>query len=630
MVDGSGPKQLAPFSQAAFERWALATHDKSPDSVKYYMSRLRAMLRLGLDVDAFLASPAGARDQAEQLVARVKARPRYSAHVGRNYARVLNWLCAYAEHLAGAEENTWKRRPLPKEPPAVPKTVEAPDLSVLWTYQGPDPYTTLLRRAIAEVALAGNFRRRELGELRLRHLKPETGQIELVRAGKGSISGLVEVPWTLYWPESALLQYLAVRHVAKGSDALWTTHFGGGRPLSPASVYGHLKAMGEELGIPLSFIRTKRRALTDADRQIRDLRITQAKSRHVKVDNLMTYLGRIDGPTVRSAQADANVPGYDEVARQRAVSRLPSAREAEHQPRDEGQDADGDDGVARRAPVAGGLDGRRMSGGLDDSNRLDGEAPGGRVAGGDRRQRTQGARDLELRRAHAPKRPEHEQERHGGDDAVDGKLHQQPVAVRNHARPTPPNLFPLSPPTPLRDAKKASSGASKAGVVAPAHAARLSTPPGLSPLSGSALKSAADPTSPVEAGKSRTLLPNGCVRMELQNLVSKAGRLDRPIALVAVGLNPPELTLVPHLVEDNTGGRDGRPRTGVEAPAQELPRHEIPHKAGVEWTADLGAFTHIGVVAPSGSSQTRVPSRYPATRPAQRHEIYLAARRGGA
>ena len=655
------PMARQPFSQAAFERWALATHNKAPDSVRYYLSRLRAMLRLGLDVDAFLASPEAGHGEGERLVATLKSRPRYSAHVHRNYARVLNWLCAYAEHLdrvAGGrrawrwywpEQDEHGRFPLPKQPPAVPRTVDTPNLDRLWSYQGPTPYTTLMRRAIAEVALALRGRRRETATLRLPYLMPATGQINLVRAGKGSVSGLVEVPWTLYWPDSHLMAYLKVRVPAKdGSDALWVNE--DRVALKPSSVYEHLKDMGAELGIPLSFIRTKRRSLRDVKRHVKDMAVMQGVARHVSIENTMTYLGRMDGQEQRAELQAAGVPGYSDQDRDQAAKQLPSAvpndklnvaRPGQTQP--QGLVAEGfalrpgnECGRGARAegqPIGAGP---VCDGALDPRQHLHAAIAHAAVA-----EIVGTGCDVDvdgLAEGAVGPRDDQAAFRLGVSGADASRQEDGYGQNRPHAAKPAPALFPVSQSPPLATAKGEASGQAAAGVVAPADPAPLSGPPGLSPFVGQVLERLPAPSNPARTGNDGALFPkpSETVRMQLATTVQKNGRLDRPAALVAPAIISPELPLVPvdspKVEEGLTNPSPTRNTRGVvaghrmlEHPATSSPGTGSRPEDRRLSAPDFGAFTRTGVVAPIVSRAVRVASFPLATRPASREEIILRA-----
>lgn len=312
----------------AFRDWNLADRGRARATVYYNIGRARTLVRAwGLDVEALLSSPAGADAQARSVVAKLKLAHK-SGHVVRKMQQVLNWLFAYARFLQPAL--IWPADlELEPEPPSIPKSVDVDAMDRIWAYEGSDPYTTRLRRAIAFIAYHGNFRRSEAAQLRIDLLRPRTGQIGLPRAAKGSLSGDVEVPWTAFWPESPLIQYLEVRVNVPGSLALWTIPPGRGsrkpRVLQASGLYRHLKTMGDDLGIPLNFVRMKRRQLSDLDDVETSLRVVQHKGRHVKAQNTERYLSRVSGSRARRELAARGVPGYEPEAADR-VADIPGTK----------------------------------------------------------------------------------------------------------------------------------------------------------------------------------------------------------------------------------------------------------------------------------------------------------------
>lgn len=335
-MDSSLPR----FRWEAFDTWALVDYGKAEQSLYYYSSRIRAMQRAGLELEACVTDPKALKRQGDAVIANSKLGKR-SGHVVRNYQRALNWLSDYGRHLeqldvrgrleaAGRhvddedlqdQVRRWPRWKLAKEPQASPKSVDAQDLGILWSYTArkdpvgwPRGYVTLLRRCIAELAYVGNFRRGEMPQIRLSGLFPQVGKVHLPRAMKGGLSGDIEVPWSLFWPESALMRFLQVRVDVPGSDQVLTVPAGNGsktpRALEAAAVYTHLKAMGDELGVPLNFIRTKRRQLSDQDDANVNMRVIKAKGRHVKSQSTEVYLGQVTGSRQRRELAARGMPGY--------------------------------------------------------------------------------------------------------------------------------------------------------------------------------------------------------------------------------------------------------------------------------------------------------------------------------
>lgn len=341
------------FAWEQFHVWVLSEYGKSPGSWKYYSSRIRSMQRRGLDLDASLADPRELWRQGNLVIANSKSAGK-SGHVVRNFQRALNWLSDYGRHLEledlryqhsqlddqDLEDRVrrWRKWDLAEEPKALPKSVDA-DLAILRTYvhkectprcRRTQPvgrahcYVTYLRRALFDVAYAMNDRRGEMPQVRKSGLLPHVGKIVLPRAMKGSLSGEVEVPWSLFWPESGLMQFLQVRVEVPGTDQVFTVPADGHRYKEPlaldgAGIYKHLKAMGDELGVPLTLVRIKRRALSDLDERVKDVRVTQAKARHASIENTITYLGQVTSSRQRRELAAAGVFGYDEAARTRAV-----------------------------------------------------------------------------------------------------------------------------------------------------------------------------------------------------------------------------------------------------------------------------------------------------------------------
>ncbi len=331
------------FDLDAFRTWALGDYGKAKATVYYTCGRIESMQREGLDVDVFLSAPAAARAEGNHLIAKLKLEDR-PPHAVRTLQKALNWLVDYGAHFQ--PDAPWAKWKLQKEPKAIPRTIDLEDVARLWTeWSGDNAYETAFGRALAFVAYHGNFRRGELDRMRRRHLHPGTAQVDLPRAGKGSLSGLVEFPWTAFWPDSPLMAYLAVRVDVPDGDWLWTVPWTAGRP-RPRRVRGHglyrkIVAMGQDLGVQVNFIRSKRRSLSDLDERSTDPRVTQARARHVSIDMTLHYLGRVTSMRQRRELAERGVPGYEPNLARGVVRELPGALQQE-QGRKEGQEKQND------------------------------------------------------------------------------------------------------------------------------------------------------------------------------------------------------------------------------------------------------------------------------------------------
>lgn len=360
------------WSWEAFRDWCLDDYEKEEATHYYTESRLRRMVRAGLDLDACLADPRELKRSGRRLISnlkRTKGRAEESEDKApkntiRDFRKALNWISDYGKHLeleavraqleagrlgAGSQDlddedledhiRRWPHWKVPQSPPAMPKSIDAKDpLGMIRRYVHksctkqcartrplgkPHCYKTYFRRCNGEVALAGNFRRGEQKQVRKSGLMPHVGKIRLREAMKGSVSGEVDVPWTLFHPDSSLHEFLEVRADVDGRDDLFTVPAGHGstkaRVVGSAYLYRELKDMGDELGVPLNFIRTKRRALTDIDEPGTDTRVTQAKGRHVNIGNTITYLGQVTSSRQRRELAARGVPGYSADDALRAV-----------------------------------------------------------------------------------------------------------------------------------------------------------------------------------------------------------------------------------------------------------------------------------------------------------------------
>lgn len=562
------------FNWTDFETWCLSEHGKARATVYYNVGRLRSMQRRGLDITAFLASPAEARRLGNEYIAQMKRDGRTHNAI-RTHQKALNWFIEYADTLR--PNDAWKRWILVKEPAATPRSVDLEHVDLLWTaWTASDPYTTLLGRAVAYMAYIGNFRRGELDAQRLAHLKPGTAQIELPVAGKGSLSGLVEVPWSAFWPASPLMQYLAVRVDVAGGDWLWTVPWTYGRPI-PRRVRGHglydlVVRMGQDLGVNVNFIRTKRRALTDLDELNEDFRVTQAKARHVRADNTQKYLGRVTGRRVRQRLAEAGVAGYGPEDQARAVPALPSpsttppsAAKSPNAP--SGAVAEATATVARGKPIA---------------------------FNGPPNLYPMSAENVDAFEATPP----------ATVDAGTGPL--SPVEV-----PTTMTL----PTLVLKDGQLTqprcviTPEASRSSLRGQTGQTRKHERHGATEIVGRVVK---EPNASEFRGKR--------IQHVKRDLQPSLGVADGVEGLEQLGRG-----LSGSIVGDHGVTPVGRPGADVDASAPELPQQGILHqKAGAPTRTPAGAFTRTGVVAPPGARPRAVVSVYPATRQAEPNELVAA------
>lgn len=601
----SEAKVASVFSFDDFRTWALADYGRAKATVYYNIGRLQSLQREGLDIDAFLASPKAARQHGNQVLANLKLQER-TPNALRTLHKALNWLVDYGHHLR--PDDAWKKWTLPKEPRAIPRTIDLDHVDRLWTeWTGDNEYATRFGRALAYVAYHGNFRRGELDRQRLAHLKPQTGQMELPVASKGSTGGLVELPWTAFWRDSPLIRYLQLRVDVADGDWLWTVPWSKGRPMPRRvrgpGLYRQIVRMGEDLGVSVNFIRAKRRALTDIDELSTDPRVTQTKARHASIDMTLHYLGRVTSTRQRRELAQRGVPGYQPELARFAVRDLPGSLGGR------GQAADGlGDGRGR---LAGRQVVVRSFQGVDD------------VA--------DATRDGFESGAHAPEGDEKQQVRQGHDehDAQQGATNFE---TRSHGRRAGPHLFPVSPTPPPRGAFPEPFLAPKGrpGEAREAVAGAVGSPQGLtslndlSPSMQGAVRAAHPHASAPVRAEDDAPHSKEAMQMEAPTYVLKDGDLAKPVAVVQPRalrgtLTSPEL------------GAEWRPGAGVRAPTPELPPQLLPRRIGVSRKpGHPGTFTASGVVAPSGARPEATHSRHPLSRPATRVEITQAVQRGGA
>ena len=609
------------FSPADFETWALGDQGSAKATVYYNTGRLRSMRRNGLDVEAFLDSPAAARRIGEAYIAKLRL-DEETPDMIRTYQKVLNWLCLYGGRLHPDERHLWKaaKFQLDPEPSRIPKTIELDRVERLWTeWVGENEYETRLGRAVAYTAYVGNFRRGELDRMRLRHLLPNTAQINMPRAGKRSRSGLVEIPWTAYHAGSPLILYLEVRvESPDGEDWHWTIPWTRGKPrprrLRGWALYQLVVRMGEDLGVSVNFIRSKRRALSDIDERNVDVRVTNAKARHAEIDMTVHYLSQVSSTRQRRELAEKGVPGYEPSLARGVVRDLPArgfhAFEAVGLSSvgvGHGEQALGGDllDLAQVPLVLRPLQNERNSQG--------------------------GLGELQKPGAHAPQCDQDQQEWQNGDEDDEQPRAGEHGLDGSHDARRNPRLFPVSPSPQLVGSSPAAPGAPggrRGGQVAVAgavdHPAGLTKQPGLShPMPGAA-RTAHWHEEPSARTAGFSPQSHEVIDMHAPTYVLKDGHLAQPVAVV----QPRALR---GTVSTPSPRAEWRPETGARTPASELPAQQIPRRIGAPTRSrgPEGTFTASPVVAPSGASPAPTTSPHPLRmRPARRDEVMAAAHGG--
>jgi integrase len=313
MVKAPGWGGWVVFDVEAFRAWSIGARGRAPVTMRGDLQRLRALQRVGLDVEGFLESPGEAAGQAARALAAIKDGGG-TAETARSCGKALNWLLQYAAHLRPGL--TWPKLKLEKEPRRTGRTVSAMDLARLARHVGPNEYVTRLRRAVLAVAVVTRLRRSEVARLRVQDLRRAAGEVWVEFPAKRGPKRAIVVPKALWSPGGPLAAYLALREPV--GSALWTMpHNRGGRArrITVAALGVQLGRMGEGEGIPISFVRTRRFGATLLDDLGVHPRVIQHQLGHTSLTWTMRYLGEVGKDRILSEYVRCRVPGFEGLRR---------------------------------------------------------------------------------------------------------------------------------------------------------------------------------------------------------------------------------------------------------------------------------------------------------------------------
>lgn len=247
-------QELADWLLTEFEPRPL-----KPATVDDTLRKLRNLAKCGLDVDAFLASAATAREVAKPVLA-MKARLEGSAL--RDYQVVLNRLVSWK----AAKDPAWKvvRYKLAPEPKSRRPIQEPAQVAALEGYRGRDRYETGRRRALMWMVRATRLRRGEHSRMTVHDLRPDYdpsfGAILVPLPGKRGRARAIPLPDSAWDQDGPLQAWLRMRRPDKANPAaLWTRRDGlVFRALSPSDMSVEMNAISKELGFRVSFNRLRR------------------------------------------------------------------------------------------------------------------------------------------------------------------------------------------------------------------------------------------------------------------------------------------------------------------------------------------------------------------------------------
>lgn len=224
------------------ESWALGEYQKAPSTVAETMRRLRRLVRLGLDLDEFQASPEEARKAGNAVLTRVKRlagakRPGSERGATRNAQKALNWLVDYQNRGDGL----WQRWKLDPEPRPAKRRLTDAQVEAARNITCRTPFHTWRARAMIWLMEHTGLRRSELARARRQDIDLEACTLWVEYPAKGGRRRHYPLP--SFASTSALAAYLAILPRRTPRDCLWVTRSGWAGPVAAMTLNGFSREM---------------------------------------------------------------------------------------------------------------------------------------------------------------------------------------------------------------------------------------------------------------------------------------------------------------------------------------------------------------------------------------------------
>lgn len=290
-----------------FRAWAVAHAKMAKETIRDSCRRWAFLERNGVDWQVFFRSPRDARLQGDAFLTR-RAMAADSPNL-RTYERFLNRVSRYAASMQPTVE--WPYWSLSKERRSEGKTLTEAQVRALFEYTCDNALFQARRRAMAWLAYWTRLRRSEVARLRLRDLNRETRRVWCEFPAKGGRKRWKPIPGQAWHPASAVQKWLAVRPQVDGSDALWTnTRWGKGYAMSVDAVGMEFQRMGQGLGFPVNFVRSRRAGSQMLQRHRVRTRIIKADLSHSGEHVTERYLYQDSVEDIEAELERCRVPGF--------------------------------------------------------------------------------------------------------------------------------------------------------------------------------------------------------------------------------------------------------------------------------------------------------------------------------
>lgn len=283
-----------------FEDFLVADEGMSPDTVNQTLGYLqRAARDLGFEPDGFLSDPELAKVAGRRALANLR-RAGGSNNAFNHLVRAINALARFGALREKRFEDVWFR--MVKEPKPGPKIFHHWELRKVLAYKSPKRgwrgrEETERRKALAWVGLFTAMRRSEIAAMRQGDLDPVNRTYTVRKPGKLGDPRTLGIEREFYHPVRPLMVWVRRRPIAsEDPTGLWTKTLRDGRVrvLGRNEVGQELQELGQAVGLPANFNRSRHTRATALLRAGRNIRLVQRILGHSSIQTTARYLEMTD------------------------------------------------------------------------------------------------------------------------------------------------------------------------------------------------------------------------------------------------------------------------------------------------------------------------------------------------